>query len=112
MVMVITGMCFPEAVRAVREIRPRAFSFENVKGLTRTGLPAISEYIRLQIDLSREITKRSEEDWSDHLTCLERHHTYGSSDLQYRLVARGSMPPTMVFHNVANGYFFVGFRSI
>ena len=28
---------FPEAVRAVREIRPRAFVFENVKGLLRRG---------------------------------------------------------------------------
>ena len=26
---------FPQAIRAVRELRPRAFVFENVKGLTR-----------------------------------------------------------------------------
>ncbi len=40
---------FPEAVRAVREIRPRAFLFENVKGLTRTGFASYFEYIRLQL---------------------------------------------------------------
>src|ERR1700727_809753 len=28
---------FPEAIRAVREARPRAFIFENVKGLTRAA---------------------------------------------------------------------------
>jgi DNA (cytosine-5)-methyltransferase 1 len=34
---------WPEAIRAVRELRPRAFLFENVRGLTR---PAFSEYLR------------------------------------------------------------------
>ncbi|WP_233713001.1 DNA cytosine methyltransferase [Amaricoccus solimangrovi] len=33
---------WPEAVRAVRETRPRAFLFENVRGLTR---PAFAEYL-------------------------------------------------------------------
>jgi DNA (cytosine-5)-methyltransferase 1 len=33
---------WPEAIRAVREMRPRAFLFENVKGLLR---PAFSEYL-------------------------------------------------------------------
>lgn len=28
---------FPDAIRAVRQLRPRAFLFENVKGLTRQG---------------------------------------------------------------------------
>src|ERR1700761_6046260 len=33
---------WPEAIRAVREIQPRAFLFENVKGLLR---PAFSDYL-------------------------------------------------------------------
>jgi site-specific DNA-cytosine methylase len=33
---------WPEAVRAVRELRPRAFLFENVRGLTR---PAFKAYL-------------------------------------------------------------------
>jgi DNA (cytosine-5)-methyltransferase 1 len=39
---------FPEAVRAVRELRPKAFIFENVKGLKRDTFATYFEYIRLQ----------------------------------------------------------------
>ncbi len=102
---------FPEAVRAVREIRPRAFLFENVKGLTRTGFASYFEYIRLQLTYP-EITKRSGEDWSDHLTRLERHHTYGSSlDLQYRLVTRVLNAADYGVPQRRERVFFVGFRS-
>lgn len=102
---------FPEAVRAVREIRPRAFLFENVKGLTRTGFASYFEYIRLQLTYP-EITKRSSEDWSDHLTRLERHHTYGSSlDLQYRLVTRVLNAADYGVPQRRERVFLVGFRS-
>ncbi|MEZ5576025.1 MAG: DNA cytosine methyltransferase [Candidatus Competibacteraceae bacterium] len=102
---------FPEAVRAVREIRPRAFLFENVKGLTRTGFASYFEYIRLQLTYP-EITKRSGEDWSDHLTRLERHHTYGSSlDLQYRLVTRVLNAADYGVPQRRERVFLVGFRS-
>lgn len=102
---------FPEAVRAVREIRPRAFLFENVKGLTRTGFAGYFEYIRLQLTYP-EITKRSSEDWSDHLTRLERHHTYGSSlDLQYRLVTRVLNAADYGVPQRRERVFLVGFRS-
>jgi DNA (cytosine-5)-methyltransferase 1 len=33
---------FPQAVRAIRELQPRAFVFENVKGLLRKSSPIIS----------------------------------------------------------------------
>ncbi|MEZ5601405.1 MAG: DNA cytosine methyltransferase [Candidatus Competibacteraceae bacterium] len=102
---------FPEAVRAVREIRPRAFLFENVKGLTRTGFASYFEYIRLQLTYP-EITKRSGEDWSDHLTRLERHHTYGSSlGLQYRLVTRVLNAADYGVPQRRERVFLVGFRS-
>src|SRR5206468_2547721 len=39
---------FPEAVRAVRELRPRAFIFENVKGLLRETFTDYFEYVYLQ----------------------------------------------------------------
>lgn len=42
---------WPEAIRAVREIRPAAFLFENVPGLAR---PAFSDYLeRIRADLAR-----------------------------------------------------------
>ena len=40
---------FPEAVRAVRELRPKAFIFENVKGLMRETFADYFEYIHLQL---------------------------------------------------------------
>lgn len=40
---------WPEAIRAVREIRPKAFIFENVKGLLRDKFKDYFEYIILQL---------------------------------------------------------------
>jgi DNA (cytosine-5)-methyltransferase 1 len=102
---------FPEAVRAVRKIRPRAFLFENVKGLTRTGFASYFEYIRLQLTYP-EITKRSSEDWPDHLARLERRHTHGGTlDLQYRLVTRVLNAADYGVPQRRERVFLVGFRS-
>lgn len=65
---------FPEAVRAVRELRPRAFMVENVKGLLRRSFSSYFAYINLQLTYP-EITRKSRESWEDHLSRLERHHT-------------------------------------
>lgn len=61
---------FPEAVRAVRETRPRAFLFENVKGLTRAAFASYFEYIRLQLSYP-ECKARRADTWTDHLARLE-----------------------------------------
>lgn len=57
---------FPEAIRAVRESKPQAFIFENVKGLTRESFRNYFEYIRLQME-HPELLARKDEDWVDHL---------------------------------------------
>jgi DNA (cytosine-5)-methyltransferase 1 len=44
---------FPEAARAVREIQPRAFVFENVKGLLRKSFAKYFGYIVLQLSFPR-----------------------------------------------------------
>lgn len=44
---------FPEAARAVREIQPRAFVFENVKGLLRESFAKYFGYIVLQLSYPR-----------------------------------------------------------
>lgn len=61
---------WPEAVRAVREIQPRAFLFENVRGLLR---PAFEEYLRwVLLSLSNPLLEiRSKESRIDHLRRLE-----------------------------------------
>lgn len=79
---------FPQAIRAVRQVKPKAFIFENVKGLTRAAFRNYFEYIRLQME-HPELTARKNEDWSEHLVRLEQHHTKGKrSGLHYRVVTR------------------------
>lgn len=79
---------FPQAVRAVRELRPKAFLFENVKGLLRQSFAKYFEYILLQLTYP-EIVRKNDEDWQCHLDRLERYHTKGmNGGLFYRVVFR------------------------
>ncbi len=79
---------FPEAVRAVRDIRPKAFVFENVKGLLSGSFRTYFSYILLQLTYPTA-KRRSAEIWQDHLSRLERLHTSGSHfDLSYRVTFR------------------------
>lgn len=79
---------FPQAVRALREARPRAFIFENVKGLMRASFQNYFEYVQLQME-HPELEARQNEDWQDHLARLEQHHTSRRRDgLHYKVVTR------------------------
>ncbi|MFU8847337.1 MAG: DNA cytosine methyltransferase [Opitutales bacterium] len=79
---------FPHACRAISECAPKAFIFENVKGLLRKSFSSYFEYILLRLSYP-EIIKKENENWEDHLRRLERHHTSGSkSGLCYRVVFR------------------------
>jgi len=77
---------FPNAVNVVRTIRPKAFIFENVRGLLRKSFAKYFGYILLQLQYP-EIIRRSNETWMDHLASLEKHHTGGRENgLRYRVV--------------------------
>lgn len=79
---------FPQAVRAIRDIRPKAFVFENVKGLLRESFASYFNYIVLQLTYPT-VTRRGSEPWEDHLSRLERLHTGGKfPDLSYRVTYR------------------------
>jgi DNA (cytosine-5)-methyltransferase 1 len=58
-----------EAVRAVREVKPSAFIFENVKGLTRASFATYLAYIVHQLSYP-ELIRQIDEDWSAHLSRL------------------------------------------
>ncbi len=75
---------WPEAVRAVREIRPRAFVFENVKGLLREAFSGYLGYVLLQLQ-HPSLAKRPDEEWRDHLDRLQQHHTSGG-EIEYRVL--------------------------
>ncbi|HEX4119472.1 MAG TPA: DNA cytosine methyltransferase [Verrucomicrobiae bacterium] len=77
---------FPHAVRVVRNLRPKAFIFENVRGLLRKSFAKYFGYVLLQLGYP-DLAMRENESWSDHLARLERHHTAGTEfGLRYRVV--------------------------
>jgi DNA (cytosine-5)-methyltransferase 1 len=79
---------FPHAVRAIREIQPKAFIFENVKGLLRKGFANYYSYIIHQLRFP-ELKSRGDEEWTDHLARLEKLATGGKHrGLQYNVVYR------------------------
>ena len=79
---------FPQAIRALREAKPKAFMFENVRGLTRASFSHYLEYIQFQLQYPA-IEKKTDEQWTDHRRRLEQHHTaHHEMDLEYRIVPR------------------------
>lgn len=102
---------FPEAVRAVRELRPRCFIFENVKGLLRQSFASYFQYIILRLTYPTVISK-SEESWESHLSRLERIHTSGKeTDLSYRIVYRLLDAAEYGVPQHRHRVFIVGFRA-
>ncbi len=102
---------FPEAIRAVREIRPKAYLFENVGGLQRPNFVQYFEYLRLQLT-HPDIEKLKGETWLNHLRRLESHHISGSRDgLNYRLIVHKLNAADYGIPQQRNRIFFVGFRE-
>lgn len=102
---------FPEAVRAVRELKPRAFIFENVRGLLRQSFATYFEYIILQLTYPT-ITRKNDEQWRDHLTRLEKYHTRGEhDDLRYNVVFQLLNAANFGVPQRRERVFIVGFRS-
>jgi len=102
---------FPQAVRAVREAKPKAFVFENVKGLMRASFQNYFEYIQLQME-HPELTAHKSEDWQSHLARLEQHHTSTRrGGLHYRVVTRLLNSANYGVPQRRERVLFVGFRD-
>ena len=102
---------FPEAVRAVRELAPKCFVFENVKGLLRESFASYFNYIILQLSCPSVIRKGNEE-WFDHLSRLEKVHAGGHlPELSYRVVYRLLNAADYGIPQYRHRVFIVGFRS-
>jgi DNA (cytosine-5)-methyltransferase 1 len=79
---------FSEATRTLAEIRPKAFIFENVRGLLRKSFSKYFGYIILQLNYP-EIARKENEKWVNHLTRLEKYHTSAcEKSLYYNVVFR------------------------
>lgn len=104
---------FPAAVSIVRELRPRAFLFENVKGLTRSSFSTYFSYIQLQLEFP-EVSKRVDESWPDHQARLQQHKTSqknSGSGLSYRLFVHLVNAANYGVAQKRERVFMVGFRS-
>ena len=77
---------WPEAIRAVTELRPRAFLFENVRGLLRPAFADYLAFIRLQLTWP-EIGAASSS-WREQLRKLQRHEDAGASP-SYHVMIQG-----------------------
>jgi DNA (cytosine-5)-methyltransferase 1 len=79
---------WPEAVRAIREIRPKAFVLENVRGLFRPDFAKYLEYITLQLT-HPNINPKDGETWNKHLARLREHsQTKRGKSGEYRVISR------------------------
>jgi DNA (cytosine-5)-methyltransferase 1 len=99
---------FPQAIRAVREARPRAFVFENVQGLTRAAFADYFSYILLQLEFPSLVAKAREQ-WMDHLARLRKQKATGKGaeyHVYHRLVNAANYGVPQKRMRV----FFVGFR--
>lgn len=99
---------FPQAVRAVRETRPRAFVFENVKGLKRAAFADYFSYILLQLEFPSMVAKPKEQ-WSDHLARLRKQKATGKGS-EYRVYERLVNAANYGVPQKRMRVFFVGFR--
>lgn len=102
---------FPETIRAIREIKPKAFIFENVKGLARDSFSNYFEYIRLQLTFP-EMVRKCSETWLEHLSKLEAQFTKGNhSSLSYNVLVKVLNAADYGVPQKRERVFFVGFRS-
>jgi DNA (cytosine-5)-methyltransferase 1 len=67
---------FPATVEILRNLRPKAFIVENVKGLTRASFANYFSYIKLQLEFP-EVPPLKNEDWAEHLARLQAESRSG-----------------------------------
>jgi len=103
---------FPEAVRAVRELKPAAFMFENVRGLLRSAFSNYVEFIRLQLTYP-EFPVSDNAGWEANLRRLQAHHSSksGMEGLSYRVVIHLADAADYGVPQRRHRVFFVGFRN-
>jgi DNA (cytosine-5)-methyltransferase 1 len=101
----------PDFVRAVREMAPRAFIMENVKGLQRKTFVNYFSYIVLQLTYPT-LAQESGESWREHHVRLERIHTSGKRPgLSYNVLARLLNAVDLGVPQQRERVFVVGFRA-
>lgn len=101
---------FPATVEAIRELRPRAFMIENVRGLTRAAFSDYFSYIKLRL-AHPEIIPQDEERWDAHYARLQAEHTSVRADLKYNVVTQLVNAADYGVPQQRWRIFFIGFRE-
>ncbi len=102
---------FPEAVRAVRELQPRAFIFENVRGLVRPVFFNYFHYVLLQLEFP-DIKPKKSETWPAHYTRLQEYKFSGRTPgLHYKVQPKLLNAVNFGVPQKRERVFIVGFRS-
>jgi DNA (cytosine-5)-methyltransferase 1 len=102
---------FPEAIDIVARIRPKAFLFENVRGLLRPAFGNYVEYLRLRMEFpSFPISKNA--GWEVNLQRLQRHATSGGAcEPEYQVFIHAVNAADYGVPQKRFRVFFVGFRT-
>ena len=102
---------FSESTRTLFEVKPKAFMFENVRGLLRKNFSKYFSYIILQLTYPL-ITRKENEQWTDHLVRLEKYHTsYHTEDLKYNVLFHLVNAADYGIPQKRERVFIIGFRS-
>lgn len=75
---------FPYAIKAIEKLAPKAFVFENVKGLLRASFSEYFEYILLRLTYP-SFTSNGGEDWRNHLATLKKIDGMGYAGIKYKV---------------------------
>jgi len=95
----------------LNEIKPKAFIFENVRGLLRKNFSKYFGYIILQLTYP-ELQKKPRQNWLNHLENLEKHHTSANEKgLYYNVVFRLLNAADYGIPQKRERVFIVGFRN-
>lgn len=103
---------FPEAARALADVKPKAFVFENVRGLLRKNFAQYFNYIILQLTYP-EIRRMDNQTWEEHLSILEKLQTSRTfyDGLKYNVVFRLVNAADYGVPQKRERVFIVGFRN-
>lgn len=102
---------FPQASRAISEIRPMAFLFENVKGLLRKKFKPYFNYIIWRLTYP-DCRQQKGEGWRDHAARLKKIVKGGKySGLRYRVAYKLLNAADYAVPQVRERVFIVGLRA-
>lgn len=104
---------FPITVEVIRNLKPKAFIIENVKGLTRSSFHNYYQYILLQFEFP-EVVRKPDESWNEHYGRLQQKKSAlklrGVNGLTYNVVPKLLNAASHGVPQRRERVFIVGFR--